>query len=134
MVSRVCMCLYLLSSLGTPWLLEQPASSLLERHPLFQWLCRRFDIFKIHVWLGAYGASCQKPSWIYGNRRYLLEELDLPLDRTVKRLGLRLRVARRRTRTFDADMVKRPYVYISTLDVCSQVHQWKWRTTCERVT
>lgn len=83
MVSRVCLCLYVLTTLGAPWFLEQPASSLLERHPLFQFLCRRFAIYKVHVWMGAYGADCHKPSWVYGNRRYLLDQLELPLDRTV---------------------------------------------------
>ena len=82
MVARVCFCLYLLSSMGVPWCLEQPASSLLERHPLFQHLCRRFEVFKIHVWLGAYGHNCQKPSSIYGNKRAILDQLELPLDRT----------------------------------------------------
>lgn len=82
MVARVCLCLYMLSTLGMPWCLEQPASSVLERHPLFQFLCERFLVYKIHVYMGAYGAKSHKPSWIYGNKRYILDQLDLPLDRT----------------------------------------------------
>lgn len=106
MVARVCLCLYMLSTLGMPWCLEQPASSVLERHPLFQFLCERFLVYKIHVYMGAYGAKSHKPSWIYGNKRYILDQLDLPLDRTaVERFELPFGPCR--SRQYDAKMVDR---------------------------
>ena len=82
MVARVCFYLLILLELRLPWCLEQPVGSLLEKHPMFAYLVRKYDVYKevrlqtilplritgfsfsrgrseVHVWLGAYGAeSC----------------------------------------------------------------------------
>ena len=48
MVARVVIYLTVMTLLGLCWMVEQHASSLLERHPLFQWLCSRTRVFKAH--------------------------------------------------------------------------------------
>ena len=86
MVSRMVSYLVVLSLLRLCWVIEQPASSLLEFHPLFQWLVQQFDVFrapwlpscheavvcnvktwiaaalqfglKAFVWIGSYGGDC----------------------------------------------------------------------------
>ena len=47
MVARVCVYLLILATLDIPFCLEQPASSLLEWHPLFAFLARNFTIYKV---------------------------------------------------------------------------------------
>ena len=46
MVSRVVIYLLIMCLLKLCWCLEQPSSSLLEKHPLFAWLCKNFRIYK----------------------------------------------------------------------------------------
>ena len=46
MVSRCCICIFICCILKVPFILEQPASSVLEAHPEFQLLAKRFKIFK----------------------------------------------------------------------------------------
>lgn len=46
MVARCCICIFICCILKTPFVLEQPGSSLLEWHPLFQVLCKRFCIYR----------------------------------------------------------------------------------------
>ena len=50
MVARTCVYLLVLSSLRVPWCIEQPASSLLEAHPLFSYLLKKFTIYRA-AWL-----------------------------------------------------------------------------------
>lgn len=47
MVARCCICALICNILKVPWILEQPASSVLECHPLFQLLCKRWEIFRV---------------------------------------------------------------------------------------
>ena len=49
MVCRCCLCALICCLLKVPWVLEQPGSSLLEWHPYFQLLCKRFKIFRV-IW------------------------------------------------------------------------------------
>ena len=37
----------MLATLDIPFILEQPASSLMQYHPHFQYLCKRFDIYRV---------------------------------------------------------------------------------------
>ena len=46
MVARTCIYLYIQSLLGLCWCIEQPASSLLEKHVVFQWLCRQITVYR----------------------------------------------------------------------------------------
>lgn len=47
MVARVCFNLFILSLLRLAWVIEQPSSSLLENHPLFEWLCGKIKVYKV---------------------------------------------------------------------------------------
>lgn len=109
MVSRRVLICWLCCLRGTMWILEQPASSLLEWHPRtdvchvcfvvflsfvsccpllinrclvavvaqqkntdkqfqrFVALARRFRIYRTFVWIGAYGGSSPKPTYLYSN-------------------------------------------------------------------
>ncbi len=49
MVTRQVCIVTVLSLRGQFWWLEQPATSVLERHPQFCWLCERFIIYKVHI-------------------------------------------------------------------------------------
>ena len=46
MVSRMCFYLLILSELHLPWFVEQPSLSLMETHPMFEYLCKRFTVYK----------------------------------------------------------------------------------------
>lgn len=50
MVSRCVIICLMLATLDIPFILEQPASSLMQYHPHFQYLCKRFDIYRV-AWL-----------------------------------------------------------------------------------
>ncbi|CAJ1376229.1 unnamed protein product [Effrenium voratum] len=58
MVARTCIYLYILSTLGLCWCIEQPASSLLEKHVCFEWLSKQCTVYKAFVWMGSYGGGC----------------------------------------------------------------------------
>ena len=47
MVSRTIVYLLVMSLLHLCWIIEQPASSLMEKHPLFVWLCSHFKIHRV---------------------------------------------------------------------------------------
>ena len=47
MVTRCCILIGICCSLGLAFILEQPASSVLQWHPDFQLLCKRFNIFRV---------------------------------------------------------------------------------------
>ncbi|CAK9003148.1 unnamed protein product [Durusdinium trenchii] len=78
MIYRVTAALIMMSTLNIPWFVEQPGSSLMEHHPAFQHLCKRFTVYKVFIWLGAYGGDCPKPTLIYSNFKFI-EKLFLPL-------------------------------------------------------
>ena len=42
MVARCCVCMLIACILNVPFILEQPGSSVLECHPYFQLLCKKF--------------------------------------------------------------------------------------------
>ena len=111
MVGRVSLALMVMSSLSLPWILEQPGSSLLELHPAFQQLSKRFQVFKVFVWLGAYGGHSPKPTILYSNKKALIQSLYLPLPSKA---------------TWDADMVTK---YVDN----SGVARVQGTRTCETV-
>lgn len=66
MVARVALMIRLLHSKGVVWVLEQPSSSLLMHHPRMQALLRDgIPVYKIMVWLGAYGGTSPKCTHLY---------------------------------------------------------------------
>ena len=73
MVSRCVLLCFIHGLLGNAWLLEQPSSSLLEFHPDFQWLMTVTRIYKCFLWMGAYGGSTPKGTWLFSNKKELVE-------------------------------------------------------------
>ena len=56
MVSRMVICLMLISSRGGQWILEQPATSLMHVHKSLANLMSNTEMFQVYMWMGAYGA------------------------------------------------------------------------------
>ncbi|CAK8996761.1 unnamed protein product [Durusdinium trenchii] len=82
MVTRCCIMIYICCSLGLPWILEQPGSSLLQYHPDFQRICAKFTVYRVFVWLGSYGGSSPKGTLLYSSCKWIQElYLPLPSDR-----------------------------------------------------
>lgn len=46
MVGRVCLCILVMSALHIPWCLEQPSSSVMELHPCFQYIAKKFVVYR----------------------------------------------------------------------------------------
>lgn len=79
MVARVSLVLMVLSSLELPWILEQPSSSLLELRPAFQRLSKHTRVYKVFLWVGAYGGHSPKHTLLYSNKKALIQSLYMPL-------------------------------------------------------
>ena len=47
MVARCMILCLILGLLRVPFILEQPASSLTQYHPLFEYVCKKLDIFRV---------------------------------------------------------------------------------------
>eukprot|EP00959_Pyramimonas_sp_CCMP1952_P043483 909425-Pyramimonas_sp.AAC.1 len=54
MVARCVLLLLIFSARGGLWILEQPASSILSRHPFFQDVFRRVQVFRAFVYMEAF--------------------------------------------------------------------------------
>ena len=50
-----------LCALGIPWILEQPASSVMEHYQPMAHLAKVWKVFRIHLWIGAYGGNSYLP-------------------------------------------------------------------------
>ena len=68
MVSRVCLLLYIMNARSATWLYEQPASTLLFEHPRMQLFFQQHQCYRVHTWMGSFGAPCPKASYLYSNR------------------------------------------------------------------
>lgn len=71
LVSRILFLIELAVFWGCFWLLEQPASSVLEQHPKFQKRRRRLGVQQVFLWMKSYGANSPKPTVLYGNAPYI---------------------------------------------------------------
>lgn len=67
MAARVALLALLVTALGGNWVIEQPRSSLLFQHERFQWLCKRFKIFRICIWMGSFNAPTPKPTLLWSS-------------------------------------------------------------------
>ncbi len=65
MVGRTILIVLILIAKGAFWLIEQPVSSIMHEHPMFQWLFRHFRIYRVHTYTGAFGAKSLKPTVLY---------------------------------------------------------------------
>ena len=75
MVYRCMAIIVVLSSLSIPWMLEQPATSLMEKFAPFQHVCKKFKVFRAHVWLGSYGGGSSVAEMFVGVFSALLNHL-----------------------------------------------------------
>lgn len=41
------LCIYMMCALGIPFILEQPGSSVMEHHPCFKFVTKKYKIFKV---------------------------------------------------------------------------------------
>ena len=76
MVSKLCLLIWLLHSMGVVWLVEQPANSLLEAHPRWQKLIATIKTWRVRIYMGDYGAESPKPTWIYAPVPWIHEIVD----------------------------------------------------------
>ena len=74
MVARVVLLAILTTCRGLVWIIEQPANSLLEKHPRFQLLLSRMPVYRITTYMQAFGGPSLKPTWLYSNSP-LIDEL-----------------------------------------------------------
>ena len=76
MVSRQMMLCWILTARLIWWVLEQPANSLMEKHPGFAELRRAFTIHRVSINMSDFGSAAKKPSWIYSNMPVIAELAD----------------------------------------------------------
>ena len=67
MTGRVMVLCLLASAKACWWTIEQPSSSLMERHSTFQKLLRLLDVRKLHMSMGDYGGASRKATIIYSS-------------------------------------------------------------------
>ena len=65
-MSRMSLILWVLEAKRCLWLYEQPQTSLLFQHPRMQQFVESCVVFKIHCWMGSYGASSPKGTHLWG--------------------------------------------------------------------
>ena len=80
MVSRMCLILWVLESKCAFWLYEQPQTSLLFEYPRMQSFLKRNVVYKVHMWMGSYGAATPKGTHLWGPTESLLK-FALPLPK-----------------------------------------------------
>ena len=64
MVARLVLVILILEIKNVWWVLEQPASSLMQHHGKFKWLCDTIDVWRQFVYMGSFGARSKKPSYL----------------------------------------------------------------------
>jgi len=104
MVSRVVAILLIITYRCSTWIVEQPQSSLMFRHPRWQYLIRLahengWKIHRVVTYLGSFGAATRKPILLYSNNHGLLAKVwrPMPLSHRGKRRGLVKRTVDKRT-------------------------------------
>ena len=90
MVARCVILLMIVAARGGLWILEQPASSILSRHPSFQSMLRHVAVWKAFVYMGAFGAESLKPTSLWANDKCIqeLEEQGKTKPDTVSKTGI----------------------------------------------
>lgn len=67
LTARTVVLLLIAAAKGCWWVCEQPASSLMERHVLFQKLLRLVTVRKLSIRMSHYGAPTHKPTILYSS-------------------------------------------------------------------
>lgn len=76
MTARVLILMLLASAKGIFWLLEQPASSIMEHHPCFQEVLGMVHLVKKTIYMQNYGGTSPKPTILYSR---LSPDVGFPL-------------------------------------------------------
>ena len=78
MVARCSLLMMVTASLGCAFGLEQPQSSLMQRHPCLLWLQlaahrlpQIMEWYEVKTWMGQFEAETSKPTCLYANRKWL---------------------------------------------------------------
>ena len=72
-VARVIVLCLLAMKRGIHFMLEQPASSLMRKMPVFQKVARHFNIFEFFTWMGMFGSPTPKPTKLWSGSEWLCE-------------------------------------------------------------
>ena len=73
LLPRLCSLIYLAASQGVGFILEQPCSSLIAFHPVFESLIHILGAQRVFLHMGAYGGCTPKPTLLYGTVPWLQE-------------------------------------------------------------
>jgi len=73
MVAWQAILLYVWTALGFVWLLEQPRTSLMEKHPHMEAYFKAHRTWRVSLNLGDFGAKTQNTVWIYSNMKLVLK-------------------------------------------------------------
>ena len=65
MVARLMLYVFCLAARGAWWVVEQPAQSLLEKHPRVQAWCATRLLWRVPIRMGEFGAETETPTWLY---------------------------------------------------------------------
>ena len=65
MVSRMALILYILQAKAVVWLYEQPTSSILWSHPRMERFIADNAAYRVHTWMGSYGAASPKGTTLW---------------------------------------------------------------------
>jgi hypothetical protein len=84
LVARMCALLYFAHSQGIAFIVEQPSSSLMNRHPTFARLLELLSAQTCFLHMGAYGAMSLKPT-VLGGTTPLLERMRRTQSRAEQR-------------------------------------------------
>ena len=68
MVSRMALILYILHSKGVMWVYEQPMTSILWSHPRMEDFINKLDAWRVHTWMGAFGAPSPKGTTLWSSK------------------------------------------------------------------
>ena len=68
MVGRMAVILMLLVARHVQWVLEQPATSVMDRCPILEHVQPRY---KVTTWMGAFGALTRKPTWLLSGSAWI---------------------------------------------------------------
>ena len=77
MIGRVVVLCLLASAKACWWTVEQPSSSLMERHPTFQRLLKLLTVRKLNMSMGDYGAPSRKATVLYSSSSAIPRQFSL---------------------------------------------------------
>ena len=73
MVARCCIIIYLAAARLVTTMVEQPASSLMEKHDRMQTLMSKLSWRKVRTYMGSFGGETMKATMMYGGMKWLTQ-------------------------------------------------------------